>query len=220
MTSLGCCLPLILGVGGWRQRLFRVSGTFVVTSRNFSGSGSSNNSDRRSFTRPDPILECSGCDCGGSDRPSELTVAARGRYDWGASTSSDYGRLRLLASHKSTVGNIASGSGVGNNRRSISTLSCRGGPLLSQRGRRVVNHEKLYGHNELQKLLAAGEGQGIEEKLHDVKTASGTVITVPVHLEKRLEKWKAKQNTKAAIRQRIIDNSRIGGRKAVSDYYL
>lgn len=60
-----------------------------------------------------------------------------------------------------------------------------------------------------------------KESFNSLKQEQRPVITIPVNLERRLEKKMEKDNTKRAIRQRIIDASRKGGRgKSVINYFF
>ncbi len=94
--------------------------------------------------------------------------------------------------------------------------SVQTGPLLStalvRRGR-IVNQDQDP-DDELRELV--DDASGLKNKMEELQqNARGrTLITVPLHLEKRLIHKKWKEDRKWKIEQKIIDQSRKG-RKAV-----
>ncbi|ODM98680.1 putative ATP-dependent RNA helicase DDX28 [Orchesella cincta] len=83
---------------------------------------------------------------------------------------------------------------------------------LARRGRIQTITGKNTGHQ-----LLLEQPKGVEESLSDLKSQrkNREVITVPLHLEKRLKRKVENDNKKLAIRQRIIDESREGRKSQI-----
>lgn len=95
--------------------------------------------------------------------------------------------------------------------------SVQTGPLLStalvRRGR-IVKQDQEDPDDELRELM--DDASGVKNKMEELQqNAMGrTLITVPLHLEKRLINKRWKEDRKWKIEQKIVDQSRKG-RKAV-----
>lgn len=95
------------------------------------------------------------------------------------------------------------------------TLSVRGlngfnGPLSS---RALVPRARMVSDPDQEFRELVEESAGVKDKLEEInktQQSGKTIITVPVHLEKRLERMVRNESTKRAIRQRIVDASREG----------
>ncbi|CAL8111469.1 unnamed protein product [Orchesella dallaii] len=96
--------------------------------------------------------------------------------------------------------------------REIST-----GEALAQFARRR-KIPTLTGENTDHQQLLLGQSQLAESKLLDLqrRKEEREMITVPLHLERRLALKLEKDNTKVAIRQKIIDSSREGRKSQIT----
>lgn len=81
-------------------------------------------------------------------------------------------------------------------------------PMLSQA---LVRRGKVFSNPEQELRDLVDEVSGVKDRMEELRDEAGrTIITVPLHLEKRLEKRVKKESTKFAIRQKIREFSRRG----------